>query len=150
MGHNISALIAKAPIDMDAARQFDLPVFVQGGYAIVALHYEHCDHWTEKLGIEPCAGAWSIVLDLPVTHEFARRLGLGIYALIETNYFGGLGDQCAAVYHGDRVEMEPTKGGINAALRMLGVERQPDLDEFDTIGLGRHRSFDDHFEKYWR
>ena len=36
VGHNISALVAKAPIDVDAAKRFDLPVFVQNGFAIVA------------------------------------------------------------------------------------------------------------------
>lgn len=32
-------------------------------------------------------------------------------------------------------------GGIDAALRHLGVVAAPGLDEFDTVGLGRHRSF---------
>jgi hypothetical protein len=31
--------------------------------------------------------------------------------------------------------------GINAALRHLGVVAAPGLDEFDTVGLGNHRSF---------
>jgi hypothetical protein len=149
MAHSISALIAKAPIALDAARQLDLPVFVQNGFAIVALFPEHCDSWTEKLGLQQ-QGRSTMLLDGPVTHVFAKRLGMEHYALIETNYFGGLGEQWAAVYSEGQTEMEPTKGGINAALSLLGVERQPGLDEFDTIGLGHHRSFDALFEKYWR
>jgi hypothetical protein len=148
MAHNISALIAKAPVDMDVAQEFDLPVFVQNGFAIVALYPEHCDHWAEKLGL-PHEGRSDILLDCPVTHAFAKRLGLENYALIETNYFGGIGEQWAAVYRAGEVRMAPTKGGINAALEMLGVKREAGLDEFDTIGLGHHRSFDTLFEKYW-
>ena len=149
MGHNIAALIAKAPVDMDAAHGLDLPVFVQRGFAIVALFSEHCDHWAEQLGM-PHDEPSEMLLDCPVTHEFARRLGFNHYALVETNYFGGIGTQCAAVFRGRAVEMAPAKDGINAALRRLGVECQADLDEFDTIGLGRHRSFERLFEKYWR
>jgi hypothetical protein len=149
MGHCISALIAKAPIDLAAAGRLDLPVFVQSGFAIVALFPEHCDHWAEKLGLAH-QGHSGLLLDCPVTHAFAERLGLEKYALIETNYFGGIGEQWAAVYSGGRVDMQPTIGGINAALQLLGVEREHGFDEFDTIGLAHHRSFDRFFEKYWR
>ena len=148
MGHAISALIAAAPIDLDAARELDLPVFIQRGFAIVALHPGHCDWWTEKLGLENKDFS-NILLDCPAMHEFAKRLGMERYALIDTDYFGGAGAQYAAVYHGSTKEMAETEGGINEALKRLGVFRAPGLDEFDTIGLGRHRSFDELFKKYW-
>jgi hypothetical protein len=149
MGHNISALIAKAPIDVDAAKRFDLPVFVRNGFAIVALHPEHCDHWTAALGL-PNDSFSKMLLDCPVTREFAKALGMTRYALIETDYAGGLGTQLAAVYQGSQLEMAPTPDGINAALRMIGVTRAASDDEFDTIGLGRHRDFDELFKKYWQ
>jgi hypothetical protein len=31
-------------------------------------------------------------------------------------------------------------GAINRAVRLVGVERGPVRDEFDALGLGRHRS----------
>ncbi|WP_125461708.1 MULTISPECIES: hypothetical protein [Rhodomicrobium] len=149
MGHQISALIARAPIDAEAARQFDLPVIIENDFAIVGLDATHSDHWSKELGLENTELS-EMVLDRPVTHEFARRLGMERYALIETDYFGGAGEQCAAVYCGLTIAMPATPDGINAALKLLGVKRKSDVDEFDTIGLGRHRSFDDQFEKYAR
>jgi hypothetical protein len=69
-----------------------------------------------------------------------------LFAIIETDYFGGLGDQAAAVYRGDSEVMVPMSGAsgpINEALRVLGVRRAVGMDEFDTVGLGRFRDFDD-------
>jgi len=148
MAHNISALIAKAPIDLEAARQLDLPVFVQNGFVIVALYDRHVDFWTQKLGMESRALS-EIILDFPVVHEFARRLGMDRYALIETDYFGGMGSQRAAAYCVADPQMEAEIGSINAALARIGVERAAGKDEFDTIGLADHRSFSDLFKKYW-
>jgi hypothetical protein len=37
---------------------------------------------------------------------------------------------------------------MNEALRYLGVRASPGLDEFDTLGLGRFRAFDDFFDSY--
>jgi len=64
-----------------------------------------------------------------------------IFAVIHTEYFGGMGSQVAAVHRGRSPVMPPTEGGINAALRHLGVVAEAGLDEFDTVSLGRYRSF---------
>lgn len=37
---------------------------------------------------------------------------------------------------------------INEALRILGVTPSNGRDEFDTVGLGKYRDFDDLFERY--
>src|SRR5262245_29265409 len=118
MGHHISALVAKAPIDLAAARRFDLPVFMQNGFAIVALHPEHCDHWTAALALTNDSFS-KILLDCSTTREFAKALGMTRYALIETDYSGGLGSQLATVYQGPQLEMAATPDGINAALRLI-------------------------------
>jgi hypothetical protein len=146
MGHNISALVAELPVNLDAAAALDLPVFIEGNYAIVPLHYAHSDHWSEKLGI-PVGSFSTLIHDSPTTAEFARRLGLQTFVLLNTNYFGSQGSQWATVYNGASRIMPATEGGINAALRMIGVVKAPDLDDFDTMALGKHRDFDDHFEK---
>jgi hypothetical protein len=149
MGHHISALIARAPVDAAAARALDLPVIEQAGYAIVALHPDHTDYWTDQLGL-PSDAQSAMLHDCAVVHEFARRLAMTRYALIETDYFGGIGRQLACVRDGSRRVMETTEGGINRALAMLGVVCEEGMDEFDTIGLGRHRDFAHLFEAYWR
>ncbi len=69
-------------------------------------------------------------------------------AYIRTDYFGGFGDQSAILYvNGKEIYNGDTELGsgspINEALKLLGVERSSDNDEFDTIGLGGYRSNDD-------
>jgi hypothetical protein len=69
-----------------------------------------------------------------------RAAGLsdgGPVAWVEAEYFGGVGEQHAVVW---RRGVGEEVGTINAALQALGVRRSPDDDEFDTLGLGRHRA----------
>lgn len=71
------------------------------------------------------------------------------FALISTDYFGGVGSQFATVYrNGERV-FEVTENGINQALSVIGVTRNKGKDEFDSLDLGEHRDFGVYFEKYW-
>jgi hypothetical protein len=72
-----------------------------------------------------------------------------LFAVIETDYFGGRGDQAAAVYQGEKEVMAPAVGAvgpINQALRYLGVQATAGMDEFATVGLGRFRDFDEFFD----
>ncbi len=148
MAHFISALIAKLPIDSEQAELLDLPVFIKGQFAIVGLDANHSDYWAAKLGIpaDPLSG---MAHDRTVTLEFVRRLAISRFALIETEYFGGIGEQFATVYDGGERVLDVREGGINAALRRIGVVACDGKDEFDTIGLGAHRSFQDEFVKYY-
>jgi len=65
----------------------------------------------------------------------------GPLAYVEAGYFGGQGSEMAAAWDQGDMVMEPTESNnpINQALRLLGVKAVPPDDEFDTIGLGRHR-----------
>ena len=59
-------------------------------------------------------------------------------AYIETDYFGGVGEQNAVVAVEGRVVIGPESGSnvINKALQVIGVRRlSPALDEFDALGL---------------
>ena len=72
------------------------------------------------------------------------RTGRLIY--VEAEYFGGTGAQSAIGFARGEVSLAAAKaegGPINAALRFLGVVQALGRDEFDTVGLGRHR----HLEK---
>jgi len=69
-------------------------------------------------------------------------------AYASTEYFGGQGGQDAVVWHKGRATFSPSTEGYNCewpnsaisqALREIGVARAEGQDEFDTIGLGRHR-----------
>jgi hypothetical protein len=76
--------------------------------------------------------------------EFAVSLSrVAPIAYVETEYFGGVGVQGAAVWidGARRLLIEPCESGpINDALRLLGVVAREGVDEFDSVGLGRHRS----------
>jgi hypothetical protein len=91
------------------------------------------------------AGSGRVLADCSVT---------GPVAYVEAEYFGGLGSQSAQVWDGGRVVLEGTHvdeedsapaedSPISRALRRLGATRGERIDEFDAVGLGRHRDTDD-------
>jgi hypothetical protein len=76
----------------------------------------------------------------------------GPVAYVEAEYFGGVGRQAAAVWdNGDLVlgplttaedSPIPSPSPISQALRRLGVSADGHFDEFEAVGLGRHRDHD--------
>lgn len=72
---------------------------------------------------------------------------------ISTNYFGGLGEQSAGLYKSkddgfDEIkylsdEFDFTARPINDILKEYGLNKNPNMDEFDTINLGRYRTNED-------
>jgi len=62
-------------------------------------------------------------------------------AYVEAEYFGGIGGQGAVVCsHGAQI-LAPIHeaDAINIALRLLGISRGTSHDEFEAVGLPRHR-----------
>jgi len=154
MGHQISAAILKGPFDAECARRFDLPSISLGSsLTLFPLYAGHCDAWSAKLSLDDPEGDWRPLLDARVVHHFLAELASDpLYAIIETDYFGGHGDQAAVVYHARACLMPRTegrRGPINRALRLLGVRASRGRDEFDTLGLANYRSFDELFVEYW-
>ncbi|HVY89495.1 MAG TPA: hypothetical protein VG942_11540 [Hyphomonadaceae bacterium] len=73
----------------------------------------------------------------------------GALVYIETDYWGGTGGQSAMAVADGLVTRQPERsrgagGPVNSALRAIGVTRQGDKDEFDTIGLGERRTMEDY------
>jgi hypothetical protein len=92
------------------------------------------------------SGGVAAVLRLPpgAAHWLAAGSHRGLLAYLEAEYFGGVGTQSAAVWkEGTILEKSAAADAINGALRLLGVSADPDKDEFDTVGLGRHRHTED-------
>jgi hypothetical protein len=74
----------------------------------------------------------------------------GPFALVLTDYFGGVGDQWACLYDASGGR-DPAVHTINDALRALGVRRGGSgdfVDEFDAVGLGAHRHTPERLEQY--
>jgi hypothetical protein len=67
----------------------------------------------------------------------------GPIAYCETEYFGGVGAQGSIAWADGKVA-KPAQwrdyGPINEALQAIGIRREGNSDEFDTIGLGEYRS----------
>ncbi|GHD35637.1 hypothetical protein GCM10010313_83180 [Streptomyces violarus] len=74
----------------------------------------------------------------------------GSVAYVEAEYFGGVGEQRAAVWDGGTIVLgplhvdegqpfPPAGSPISQALRRLGVVASAGEDEFSAVGLDRHR-----------
>ncbi|THF85067.1 hypothetical protein E7T09_18695 [Deinococcus sp. KSM4-11] len=93
--------------------------------------------------------AWFTYLHGPLEELIGQLSHSGSVAYVELEYFGGTGDQAAAVWqHGHRT-WGPEKariGPVNQALALLGSIREPGQDEFEAVGLNQHRHLEDWLE----
>ena len=73
-------------------------------------------------------------------------------AYIETEYFGGSGDQVAMLFRQGHLALGPLRessrqggksGPINSVLRELGVRKRGAADEFEAVGLDGLRSMEE-------
>ena len=149
MGHQISAIITRDNVDLSKAKEFDLCIIetVQN-VKIIPLDPYHSDYWTEKLELDITDDS-DIILDCETTRYFSKQIGIKKYVLIETDYHGGIGDQLATVYENNNRIMSCKNNGINEALSLIGIVKTGNLDEFDSIQLGKYRNFSNLFEKYY-
>lgn len=167
MAHFISAVLLKGDFDSKIATMFDLQG-VSLGFDITLfwLDIRYTEYWSGKLCIPgtlktPLRVNESELLfpdDRVTAHLMAQITGTThpLFAIIATEYFGGIGEQAAALYQGETLitddEQASDYGSINQDLRGLGVERQETKDEFDTVGLSNYRSIPSKFseivEKY--
>jgi hypothetical protein len=156
MAHHIHAVLLKGDFDQSKAETFEMKLVpLEHDITMICLASSYCDHWSEKLGI-PGRVYEKPLLNLKVVHHMVNEVTDDpLFALIETDYANGIGTQAAAVYKGAEVVMAPeaaglgsvrnTIGPINRAIRHLGVKCGCFADEFDILGLGNYRSFDDIF-----
>ncbi len=77
--------------------------------------------------------------------EFVALLGKKKLAYVEAEFFGGAGGQSSAVWTEGKLVSGPLceDDAINQALRLLGVTRGDSHDEFDALGLDKHRDTED-------
>jgi hypothetical protein len=150
MGHHISAVLLRGPFDEERARSFGLtPIPLVPHITLFPLEPGHCDDLSARLGVAGSVSDRPLANGRVVHHMVQVIAPESLFAVIETDYFGGRGDQAAAVYRGDREVMAPAVavvGPINQALRHLGVQAPAGMDEFDAAGLGRFRDFDASFD----
>jgi hypothetical protein len=78
----------------------------------------------------------------PELEEWALRISkAGLVAYIEAEFFGGSGNQSALCWNGVSRMLGPVheQKAINRVLKLLGVNKGNSHDEFDAVGLGKHR-----------
>jgi len=139
-----SAYLKSGLAEVPGARVIDL----QGGLAMVPLSEtllrEIQQEWRGSQGSTRVEGVFEFLT--PPVESCVRALSKGsAIAYMETEYFGGEGYERSAVFRDAHVILGPLDGAgaINGALRALGVAAQPGQQEFDAVGLGRHRSLEE-------
>jgi hypothetical protein len=150
MGYFVTGLVAKLELLEAFAAQKSLhqPVAIGQGFALLPLRDEDIDSFIPSSLTDSVADFLYFTESLRT--EFARASIGGDIVYFEADYFGGKGAQGAAVFSGGLLVYGPTSaatGPINEALRRLGVKVvAPAKDEFEALGLNRHRSTEDWLE----
>lgn len=155
MGHDITAIVIADAFKPEVARALDL-VAVPLASPLTLFHVDHyyTAYWQ---AVRRCTKQLEVPPELPddfpregiIAQLVAELTGLEAarFAIIRTEYFGGVGEQWACAFLGEQ-RTTNASATINDALRLLGVARRDGLDEFDTAGLGAHRSPPRYLQRY--
>ncbi|MDO0930148.1 hypothetical protein QQY24_34385 [Streptomyces sp. TG1A-8] len=153
MGYELQAVIASDEVLRIASREVPGAQVVPlgQGLSLMPMTDEVFDAVTDgsdgrDLGFWRLPGGFDTLL--------AQWSAAGPIAYVEAEYFGGVGEQRAAVWADGALALgpldEPTKkrfsravSPISQALRRLGARRSLGEDEYEAVGLGRHRSNED-------
>ena len=138
MGHCVRAIIG-AHKDIQRywlAKEIKLPQ----GYGMIFLTDALLDNIGElfESANEP-SDSETVTSFLLQEYSFHTKL-----AYIEADYFGGIGTRSGILYENGNISI-PLCGGegaINILLRELGVWREVNKDEFDSLNLGIYRRMD--------
>ncbi|MFJ1754437.1 hypothetical protein [Kitasatospora sp. NPDC088134] len=149
MGYYLEAVVAAEPLLRTAAA--GLPgahvVPLRQGLALIPMTDELHDALTD-----PAAERLRPFRLLPhgFQHTLAAWSANGPVAYVEADIFGGTGDRYALAWTAGTLTLGPlterTPTGpttLSLALRHLGATSDGHLDEFDAVGLGRHRRTED-------
>lgn len=153
MGYELQAVIAHCDLlhAVTRDRPEALVAALEQGLALLPITDEFFDSVTDGsraggLGFRCLPGGFE--------HRLAEWSLVGPIAYVEADYFGGVGSQRAAVWSGGELVFGPLNvavgeafsaegSPVSQALRCLGVVADDGADEFDAVGLGRHRHGDD-------
>ncbi|MBE9028230.1 hypothetical protein IQ266_00485 [filamentous cyanobacterium LEGE 11480] len=156
MSHAITGVILKGRFSPEVVQSFDLrPIDLGFDLTLFAMTHYYTACWQAKLGLDA-----ELPGEKPQDLIFLREMAIAhimiaiapdpapMFAVIETDYFGGAGSQWALVYRGKQLaDTHVTQ--ISPALQILGIQCQEGLDEFDTVGLSQYRSLPlDHLDQY--
>ncbi|MBL8297036.1 MAG: hypothetical protein JNN30_01705 [Rhodanobacteraceae bacterium] len=144
MAHFVTGLIARHAALRNVATRYGLvtPIALTEVMSLLPLDADALERLQPEEQHEFYDGFNYLSLALARTLKFASDRCMLLY--FETEYFGGMGTQGAAVFRDGEIVFGPQSaelGPINNALAVLGVRVQPPaVDEFETVGLQRHNS----------
>lgn len=166
MTHMITALVLKGPYDTALAAESDLHGLPMGFeltmFPISPYYTAYMQHHLGISGqlegglmdiqnrfLDP--GCFPTERVSAVLMARITRQQQPLFALINTQYHAGIGDQWARLYQGDQL-IQPWLNKISPILVAMGVKPSPGLDAFDTVGLGvnplRNGNSPDYLDKY--
>jgi len=154
MGHHIQAFISREELLKEIARRYRTAIVIPlsqrfGMLPITEQFYDELPNLDN-----PDKTDDRFLYLGPKLHQLGKAFSVKApLAYVETEYFGGWGYQGAVVWANGQIIFGPAVTGdeddfqmddlpdraINIALRKLGVLKGDGHDEFDAIGLGKHR-----------
>ena len=142
MGYDIQAIISTQAVLESCSASFAAAAVcpLVAGFALIPI----TDELFDEIGASGDSGKFYKLT--PAVSEWLRLISSSApAAYVEAEYFGGSGGQSAVVWSLGAESLPPTHSSeaINTALRLLGVLRGAFHDEFEAVGLPRHRHTDD-------
>ena len=139
MGYYLQAIIAErallAGLEIVGTRSCGLPQ----GMALFPLVDEVLAHF--RVSRLPLTDEPAVALHHSLASWLEEISQEGRAAYVEAEFFGGEGSQaCVCAERGVLESPYLGQDAINRALAFLGVTKGAHLDEFDALGLGKHRS----------
>lgn len=151
--HDVKALVASNAILTDMDKRYSSAVvcpLVQG-FALMPITDSLASEMA-AVGKEYSESSAPLVSNMaPGVATLAAELSAaGLVAYISTDFFGGAGGQDTIIWKNGRTifalsdgpanKFEWPNSPVSRTLRKLGVAADAGKDEFDTVGLGRHRT----------
>jgi len=142
MGYDIQAIISTQSVLEAHSADFHSAVVAPLGSGVALIPIT--DELLHEVGASGESGQFYKFT--PAVADWLRNISASATAAyVEAEFFGGVGGQGAAVWARGEQLLAPTHttDAINIALRLLGISRGTAHDEFEAVGLPRHRHTND-------
>lgn len=152
MAHTIEGFIARTELLQEGTKDLQnaYVITLEQGFSLMPITDElHDEVWQQNKYIDkPFEEFWKLSPELAwLGIQLSKQ---GAIAYVETDYFGGVGEQVAILWEYGSIALGPLKndiGPINEVLRRMGVVNTKGHDEFEALGLYRYRNNVDWIEQ---
>ena len=155
MPHAITSIVLKGDYNKKIATDYEL-IGVDLGIDLTLFFIDghYTAYWQEKLKIKGnletnCPEVTWFPNGKIIYHfmKIISKRDVVKYAIIMTDYFGGIGKQFANIFENEK-NINLQLNTISKVLKEMGVEKGNHHDEFDAVGLGGYRVNPDYLDKY--